>query len=472
MGRRRQGKTRTVNNLTINSIATEGKGLGRDENGKVIFVDYAIPGDVVDAFVYQSKKDVGIGRIDRLIDPSNLRIEPFCEHFYTCGGCRWQHVSYEQQLKFKHQIVQESFSRIAKVNFPTIPSVVGSEKTTYYRNKLEYTFSNNRWLTKEQINSKNQYDKEHALGFHVPKFYDKIVDIQHCYLQEDPSNAIRLAIREYAIKHNLSFFDIRKKEGFLRNLIIRNTTLGEWMVIVVFYQNLPKEINGLMAHIQSQFPEITSLQYVINEKKNEIILDREVFCYHGKDHIIEQLGHTKFKIGPKSFFQTNSQQAEVLYQITAKFAKLTGQEIVYDLFTGTGSIANYLANKAKKVVGIEIVPEAIEDAKENAEINNNKNCFFYAGKVENLFSDELLNEHGKADVIILDPPRAGIHNDVVAQLLKLQVETIVYVSCNPATQARDVAMLDEMYTVSKIQPVDLFPHTFHIENVIQLKKRL
>ena len=470
MGRRRR-KTRTVKNLRIDAIANEGKGRGRDEEGKVIFVDYALPGDVVDAFVYKSKKDVGIGNIDELKKASDLRIEPFCEHFFTCGGCRWQHVSYENQLQFKHKIVTESFERIAKVDFPEIPPVLGSEKTKYYRNKLEYTFSNNRWLTKEQINSGNEYDKEHALGFHVPRFFDKIVDINHCYLQEDPSNAIRLAIRDFAVKHQFEFFDIRKKEGFLRNLIIRNTKLGEWMVIVVFYENQEQNIQSLMNFIQEEFPQINSLNYVVNEKANEIILDQEVVCFAGKDHIIEQLDHVKFKIGPKSFFQTNSYQAEHLYRLTEQFANLTGNEIVYDLFTGTGTIANYIAHKAKKVVGVEIVPEAIEDAHENAQMNNNKNCAFYAGKVEDLFSEELLNKHGKPDVVILDPPRAGIHKNVTEQLLKLGTEKIVYVSCNPATQARDVALLSNQYEISEIQPVDLFPHTFHIENVIQLKKK-
>lgn len=470
MGRRRR-KTRTVENLTIESIANEGKGLARDEDGKVIFVDYAIPGDVVDAFVYKSKKDVGIGTIDNLKQASELRIEPFCDHFFTCGGCRWQHVSYEQQLQFKHKMVAESFERIAKVPIPKIPPVVGSEKTTYYRNKLEYTFSNNRWLTKEQIQSGEEYDKNHALGFHVPRFFDKIVDIQHCYLQEEPSNAMRNSLREFAIEQGYTFFDIRNKTGFLRNVIFRNTKYGQWMVIVVFYENKATQIKAVMEHLKTQFPQINSLQYVVNEKANEIILDQDIICFAGKDHIIEELDGVQFKIGPKSFFQTNSYQAEQLYRLTEQFAELSGKEIVYDLFSGTGTIANYIAPKAKHVVGVEIVPEAIEDAKENAKLNNNSNCTFFAGKVEDLFTDELLQQHGKPDVVILDPPRAGIHKDVVSQLLQLGTETIVYVSCNPATQARDVALLSDLYEVTKIQPVDLFPHTFHIENVIQLKKK-
>lgn len=469
MGRRR--KTRVVKNLTIDAIAPKGKGLGRDDDGKVIFVDYAIPGDVVDAFVYKSKKDVGIANIDEVITPSALRVEPFCEHFGTCGGCRWQHVTYEQQLEFKHHNVKESLDRIAKVPYPTIPPVIGSEKTRYYRNKLEYTFSNNRWLTKEQIDSGKRFDKDHALGFHVPRFFDKIVDINHCYLQDTFSNDIRLAIRDFAIEHDLSFFDLRKQHGLLRNLIIRNTTTDEWMVIVVFYEPNMEQIQQLMDFIANRFPSITSLNYVINEKKNEIILDQEVVNVSGTPFITEQLGHCQFNIGPKSFFQTNTKQAEKLYEVALQFAQLTGQEVVYDLFTGTGTIANYVAHKAKKVVGIEVVPEAIEDAKKNAALNQNDNCYFIAGKVEELFSDELLQQHGKPDVIIVDPPRAGLHQDVVQQLLALETERIVYVSCNPATQARDLSMLAEKYTISDIQPVDLFPQTYHIENVVQLTKK-
>ena len=469
--RRRKSRTRTVESLPITAIAAEGKGLGRDENGKVVFVDYAVPGDVVNTFVYKSKKDVGIGRIDSFVEKSDLRIEPFCSHFGTCGGCRWQHVSYDTQLDFKHTIVREAFERIAKVDFPSIPAVNGSEHTKYYRNKLEYTFSNQRWLTAEQIQSGEEFDKEHALGFHVPNFYNKIVDIDHCYLQAAPSNEIRLAVREFAIDNELSFYDINAQTGLLRNLIIRNTKIGELMVIVVFGYDDQEGINALMEHINQQFPQITSLNYVVNKKQNEIILDLDIVTFKGRDHIIEQLNHCQFKIGPKSFFQTNSYQAEHLYELTEQFAELTGNEVVYDLFTGTGTIANYVAHKAKKVVGVEIIPEAIEDAKVNAQLNNNENCVFFAGKVEDLFSNELLEQHGKPDVVILDPPRAGIHKKVVEQLLALGTPKIVYVSCNPATQARDVALLSEMYEISKIQPVDLFPQTFHVENVIQLTKK-
>lgn len=457
--------------MAINRVVAEGKGLGRDESGKVIFVDQALPGDVVDAFVYKSKKDVGIARIEHLVKASPLRIEPFCAHFSICGGCCWQHATYENQLQFKHQIVKEAFERIAKVPYPEIPKVLGSEKTKDYRNKLEFTFSNNRWLSNEQINSGEEFDKNHALGFHVPRFFDKIVDIEKCYLQDDLSNQIRNQLREFAINHHLSFFDIRNQNGFLRNLIIRNSTLGEWMVIVCFFKNKQSEIDLVMNFLKESFPLITSLNYVVNEKGNDSIHDQDVIVFSGKDHISEQLDHCTFKIGPKSFFQTNTCQAEVLYRQTEDFAELNGNEVVYDLFTGTGSIANYLARKAKKVVGVEIIPEAIEDAKENARLNQNENCVFFSGKVEDLFSNDLLNQNGKPDVVILDPPRAGIHKNVVSQLLTLETKRIVYVSCNPATQARDVSMLSEKYDVTKIQPVDLFPHTYHIENIAQLTLR-
>jgi len=470
MGRRRR-RTRIVEHLPIEKIAAEGKGLGRDENGKIIFVDYALPGDVVNAFVYKTKKDVGIARINGLQEASPLRIEPFCEHFGVCGGCKWQHASYEDQLQFKHSIVKEAFERIGKVAFPDLPPVLGSPKTREYRNKLEFTFSNNQWLTAAQIESGEDFDKEHALGFHVPKFFDKIVDIEHCYLQEEPSNAIRLAVKEFAVAQGYEFFDLRKMEGFLRNLIIRNSSLGELMVILCVFEPRMQQIEEIMKFLHENFPQITSLNYIINEKLNDSIFDQDVICYAGKDHLLEQLNHCKFKIGPKSFFQTNSYQAGNLYDITLEFTELTGNEVVYDLFTGTGSIANYIAKRAKHVVGVELIPEAIEDAKENAILNENDNCAFVAGKVEDLFTPELLKQHGKPDVVILDPPRAGIHKHVVEQLLRLGTERIVYVSCNPATQARDVALLNHEYKITKIQPVDLFPHTHHIENVIQLTKR-
>lgn len=469
MGRRRRTKTRRINNLSIEKIASEGKGLARDEEGKVIFVDYGIPGDVVDAFVYKSKKDVGIARIEKVIQPSALRVEPFCSHFQVCGGCRWQHVSYDTQLEFKHQTIQEAFDRIAKVSMPDIPAVLGGQNSQYYRNKLEYSFSNSRWLTREQIDSGHDYDKEHALGFHVPNFFDKIVDIDHCYLQKEPSNAIRLALREFAIDQDLSFYDHRKKEGFMRNVIVRTSALGEVMVIVVFgYENAALRERTLN-FLRAEFPQITSLNYMINEKLNDSLHDIEAIHYSGKEFLDEKLGHCHFKIGPKSFFQTNTEQAKVLYDVTEEFAELTGKQIVYDLFTGTGTIANYVATKAAQVVGIEIIPEAIVDAEANARLNGNDNCVFFAGKVEDLFSDQLIEEHGAPDVIILDPPRAGIHQNVVDQLIKLKCPTIVYVSCNPATQARDVSLLSDWYEVTKIQPVDLFPQTFHCENVIQLK---
>ncbi len=471
MARRRKSRTREVKSLHIEKIVAEGKGLARDDEGKVIFVDYAIPQDVVDVFVYKSKKDVGIGRIEKLLEASALRIEPFCSHFGSCGGCRWQQVSYETQLSFKHNIVSEAFQRIAKVQIPEIPKVVGAKQERYYRNKLEYSFSNNRWLTAEQIQSGEQFDKHHALGFHVPNYFDKIVDIEHCYLQAEPSNAIKNALRQFAINQEYSFYDLREKKGFLRNLIVRNSSLNEWMVIVVFGAQEPEKIEEVMMFLQTNFQEITSLNYIINEKKNDSIQDQEVIHFSGSPYLMEQLDHCKFQIGPRSFFQTNTKQAEVLYRITDEFAELTGNEVVYDLFTGTGSIANYVARNAKSVVGIELVAEAIEHAKINAKLNNNENCSFFTGKVEELFSTQFIQQNGSPDVIIVDPPRAGLHPDVVRQLNHLSCPRIVYVSCNPSTQARDVSLLQEQYEVTKIQPVDLFPQTFHIENVIQLTRK-
>ncbi len=465
MARKRQ---KQIQNLKIEAIGGEGRGFGRQDDGRIVFVDYAIPGDVVNAFTYKSKRDFALAKIDDLLEPSALRIEPFCEHFYTCGGCRWQHVSYTNQLKFKQDTVEQAFERIGKLDV-VIDPIVAADNTQFYRNKLEFTFSNNRWLTTEQINSGDDFDKEHALGFHVPRFFDKIVDVQTCYLQDERSNGIRNALREFSIGHNLSFYDIRKNEGLLRSLIIRNTSLDEWMVIVCFGAIQKANIELVLDFLRQKFSFITSLNYVINLKQNDSIFDQEVVNYSGNKFIKEQIGDCFFKIGPKSFFQTNSEQCVKLYELTADFAQLTGNELVYDLFTGTGTIANYIAKQAKSVVGIELVPEAIEDARANAELNGNENCHFISGKVEDLFNYYVLAQYGKPDVIILDPPRAGIHKNVVEQLLKLKVSRIVYVSCNAATQARDVALLGDAYNVVKIQPIDLFPHTYHVEAVALLE---
>jgi len=379
-------------------------------------------------------------------------------------------LPYSEQLKFKHQQVIDNLERIAKVELPETDYILGSEKTRYYRNKLEFTFSNNRWLTRDEIDTDKKIENNNALGFHIPRLWDKIVDINHCYLQEEPSNEIRLAFKEYAEKNNLSFFDLRKQEGFLRNLIIRTSTTGDVMVIPVFYYDDQENINTLLQHIADRFPQITSLMYIVNSKSNDSITDQDVVLFSGKDHIIEKMENLHFKIGPKSFYQTNSEQAYNLYAKARDFAGLTGNETVYDLYTGTGTIANFVASKAKKVIGIEYIPEAIEDAKINSEINQIKNTAFFAGDMRDILTPEFMATHGTPDVIITDPPRAGMHKDVVATILQANPQKIVYVSCNPATQARDISLLDGKYRVSKVQPVDMFPHTYHVENIVLLER--
>jgi len=467
MGRR--GRNKVVKDVEIHNIAAEGRGVGHDSNGRVLMVDYAVPGDVVHAFLYKNKKDFGIGNINTLVKPSDMRVPSFCAHFQQCGGCRWQHVSYEDQLKFKQQIVGDAFSRIGKFDFPEIRNIIGSAEQRYYRNKLEFSFSSNRWLSREEIASEKEFDKEHALGFHVPRNFDKIVDVEECFLQDDFSNKIRNKVRQLSLDKKLSFYNIRKNEGLMRNLIVRNSSIGQWMVVVCFGADDNEAIEDLMAALQSEFPEIDSLQYVVNLKGNDTIGDQEVILYSGKDHIVEEINGIKFSIGAKSFFQTNSKQCRVLYDTVVDLAEIKTDHTVYDLFTGTGSIANYIAASAGKVVGIDIVEEAIADAKENAKLNGFSNLHFIAGKVEELFTQQLVKEHGMADVIILDPPRAGIHANVADQLLDLQAKKIVYVSCNPATQARDISLLAEKYKVSVVQPVDMFPHTYHVENVVLLE---
>jgi 23S rRNA (uracil1939-C5)-methyltransferase len=379
-------------------------------------------------------------------------------------------LPYSEQLKFKHQQVVDNLERIAKVELPEIDYILGSGKTRYYRNKLEFTFSNNRWLTRDEINTDKKTGNNNALGFHIPRLWDKIVDINHCYLQKEPSNEIRLAFKEYAEKHNLSFFDLRKQEGFLRNLIIRTSTTGDVMVIPVFYYDDPENINNLLQYIADKFPQITSLMYIVNSKSNDSITDQDVVLFSGEDHIIEKMENLQFKIGPKSFYQTNSEQAYKLYAKARDFAGLTGNETVYDLYTGTGTIANFVASKAKKVIGIEYVPEAIEDAKINSEINQITNTAFFAGDMKDILTPEFMATHGSPDVIITDPPRAGMHKDVIATILQTNPQKIVYVSCNPATQARDISLLDKKYKVTKVQPVDMFPHTYHVENIVLLER--
>ncbi|TPE44521.1 23S rRNA (uracil(1939)-C(5))-methyltransferase RlmD [Pontibacter mangrovi] len=447
-------------------MVAEGKCLARHDN-MVIFVAGVAPGDVVDLRVTRKKKKFYEAEPVHFHELSELRVQPFCEHFGTCGGCKWQHIGYDTQLYFKQKQVKDNLERIGKVPLPEFDPILGSEKTRYYRNKLEYTFSNTSWLTKEQIQSGQEFDRD-ALGFHIPGRFDKILDIKHCYLQPDPSNAIRLEVRKYAKEHDLPFFDIVKQEGYMRNLIIRTANTGETMVIVQVYEDRPEAMQALMEHLAATFPEITSLQYVVNSKGNETFHDLEVVCYKGLPYIHEEMEGIRFRVGPKSFYQTNADQAYELYKKTRELANLTGNELVYDLYTGAGTIANFVAKQALEVIGIEYVPSAIEDAKINSQINDITNTTFYAGDMKDILSDELIERHGRPDVVITDPPRAGMHEDVVQKLLQVHPNRIVYVSCNPATQARDVEWLSEKYEVTRVQPVDMFPQTHHVENIVLL----
>jgi 23S rRNA (uracil1939-C5)-methyltransferase len=458
-----------IENLFIQEIAAEGKCIGRF-NEKVIFVENVAPHDIADVKIIKNKKNYAYGVPIRFEKYSELREKPFCEHFGVCGGCKWQHINYTTQLESKAKEVKDNLERIGKIKLPEIKPILGSEKTTFYRNKLEYTFSNKRWLTTEEI-ALNETVERNALGFHIPGRFDKILDLKNCYLQPEPSNSIRLAVNEYAHENKLSFFDLREQVGLLRNLIIRTANTGEVMVIVQFFTNEEENIMALMQYLKNKFPEISSLMYIINTKKNETYFDQDIILFSGKDHIIENMEGLSFKVGPKSFFQTNSSQAYELYKIVRDFAKLKGNELVYDLYTGTGTIANFIARNAAKVIGVEFIPMAIEDARINSQINNITNTEFHAGDMKDILTEEFVNQQGRPDVIIVDPPRAGMHEDVTRMLLHISPEKIVYVSCNPATQARDLAILDSQYEVKEVQPVDMFPHTHHVENVVLLVKR-
>ncbi len=476
MGRRIRKRIPIMENVTVLDAVAEGKTLAKVDD-LVIFLNNAVPGDVVDIQVYKKKRNYVEGKAIKFHKYSEKRVEPFCEHFGTCGGCKWQFLSYEDQLGYKAKQVKDNLERLAKIELPEFEPILGAPKTTYYRNKLEYTFSNKRWFTEEEIAKEEDLDQD-GLGFHVPGRFDKVLDINHCYLQADPSNQIRLAVGAYAKKHGLTFFDIRDQHGLLRNLIIRTSSTGEVMVIVVFFQEEEENRIGLMQHLADEFPQITSLLYVINGKANDTIFDQDVITFKGNDHMLEAMTDfqnpskkIQFKVGPKSFYQTNSEQAENLYQITAKFAKIQADQTVYDLYTGTGTIANYVAKSAKKVVGVEYVPEAIEDAKHNSELNGITNTSFYAGDMKDVLTADFVAKNGKADVIITDPPRAGMHPSVIERMLEMNPERIVYVSCNPATQARDLQALDVKYKVLKVQAVDMFPHTHHIENVVLLERK-
>jgi 23S rRNA (uracil1939-C5)-methyltransferase len=459
-----------LHNVVMENYAAEGKSLARVD-GKVIFVENTIPGDEVDVLLQKNKKDWGEGIALHFHNYSNLRVEPFCQHFGVCGGCQWQMLPYQQQLQYKQQQVTDNLKRIGKVALPEIMPIVGAEETTRYRNKMEYTFANKRFLLPEELNNPNISTEENVAGFHARGFFDKVVPIFECHLQSEPTNFIRLAIWDYAKEHGLTHYDIRQHTGFLRNLQIRLATTGELMVNIVFaYEDKSKRI-GLLKFIEEKFPEITTLLYTINSKKNDSLFDQEPKVYKGKGYIIEKLEDFEFKISPKSFFQTNTKQGEKLYKITREFAELTGAETVYDLYCGTGSIGIFVSKQAKKIVGVEVVEDAINDAKENAQINSLSHAEFFTGDVIDICDDAFFEQHGKPDVIITDPPRAGMHEKLVTKLLDIAAPLIVYVSCNPATQARDLSLLNEKYEVTKIQPVDMFPHTLHIENIVQLKLR-
>ncbi|QMU31563.1 23S rRNA (uracil(1939)-C(5))-methyltransferase RlmD [Adhaeribacter radiodurans] len=448
-------------------MVAEGNCLARYEN-RVVFVKGVAPGDVVDMRITKQKKSFWEGTPIRFVSYSDLRVEPFCEHFGVCGGCKWQHISYETQLYYKQKQVKDNLERIGKIALPPIDPIKGSAKTTYYRNKLEYTFSDNGWLTTEQIKSGNEFERE-ALGFHIPGRFDKILDIKHCYLQTDPSNGIRLSVRKYAKDHQLEFNNLYKIDGFLRNLIIRTANTGDLMVILQVYHNDQEKITALLDFLHQSFPQITSLQYVVNNKGNETFHDLDVICYKGEPYIHEEMEGLRFRVGPKSFYQTNSEQAYELYRLTREMADLTGTELVYDLYTGAGTIANFVARHCREVVGVEYVPSAIDDAILNSQINEITNTKFFAGDLKDVLTPEFVAQHGTPDVIITDPPRAGMHPDVVARLLEINPKKIVYVSCNPATQARDLELLSEKYTVTRVQPVDMFPQTHHVENIVSLQ---
>ncbi|GHU62429.1 23S rRNA (uracil-5-)-methyltransferase RumA [Bacteroidia bacterium] len=456
--------------VTITGIAAEGKAVAK-YNDLVIFIPFVVPGDVVDIQLTRKKNSYAEGKAVFFHEYSTQRTEAFCEHYGVCGGCKWQILPYSEQIRYKQQQVTDNLTRIGKIELPEILPILGSEKTKFYRNKLEFTFSNKRWMTETEIKSGVTFDNMNALGFHIPGMFDKVLDINKCWLQDDISNQIRNEIKDFALKNNYTFFDLRNQNGLMRNIIIRTSTTGEVMLIVVFYEDEKSLREVLLNHLAEKFPQITSLLYIINAKANDTITDREVFTFKGKDHIFEEMEGLKFKIGPKSFYQTNSEQAYNLYKIARDFAGLTGSELVYDLYTGTGTIANFVAKSTRQVIGIEYVPEAIEDACINSEINGIKNTLFFAGDMKDILNTAFIEEYGRPDVIITDPPRAGMHDDVIDTILFAEPKRIVYVSCNPATQARDLSLLDTKYKVTKVQPVDMFPHTHHVENIVLLERK-
>lgn len=467
---RKKKELPVIESLEILSVGAEGKAVARHDD-LVVFVPYAAPGDVADVKIDRKKHSYAEGHIERMVKPSPLRVEPFCEHFGVCGGCRWQHLPYQEQLKAKQQQVEDALHRIAKVEMPEITPILGSEQTVAYRNKMEYTFSNKKWLTWEQMRSGEEFADRDAAGFHIPGAFDKVLDINRCHLQDDLGNRLRLHVKQYAREHGLSFFDLRAQTGLLRTMMIRIVSTGEVMVVLSFGEDNPGQIKGVLDDLRTSFPEITSLMYVVNTKANDTIADLDIQLHSGRAYIEEEMEGLRFRIGPKSFYQTNSHQAYNLYKVAREYAGLTGEELVYDLYTGTGTIANFVAPQARKVIGIEYVEDAIRDAKLNAEVNRLANTDFYAGDMKDVLTDDFVAAHGHPDVMIVDPPRAGMHADVVNVILNAEPSRIVYVSCNPATQARDIALLDAKYRVTAIRPVDMFPHTHHVENVVRLDLR-
>ena len=462
-----------LENITIEDVAAEGKCIARVDD-MVVFVPFVVPGDVVDLQIRKKKHHYCEAEAVRFVKLSDVRQEPMCEHFGVCGGCKWQNLPYEEQLRAKQKQVFDQLSRIGKIALPEFRPIMGSVKTREYRNKLEFGCSNKRWLTREEVQSGAAFDTMNAIGFHITGAFDKILPIERCHLMDDLHNRIRNAIRDYALESGMTFFDLREQHGLLRDIVVRNSNTGEWMVLIQFHfeeEGDQARAEGLLQHLVDSFPEISTLLYVDNQKCNDTFGDLPVHTFKGPGYIFEQMENLRFKVGPKSFYQTNTEQAYHLYSVAREFAQLTGEELVYDLYTGTGTIANFVARSAREVIGIEYVPEAIEDAKVNSEVNHIGNTRFYAGDMKDILNDAFIAEHGRPDVIITDPPRAGMHPDVVDTILRAQPQRIVYVSCNPATQARDLALLDKDYRVEAVQPVDMFPHTPHVENVVLLERR-
>lgn len=469
---RKKTKRVVFENVTVTDAAAKGKTIGKAPDGRVIFLNNTVPGDVVDVQTTKKRKAYFEGTAINFHSLSDKRVDPVCQHFNVCGGCKWQDMGYEHQLFYKQKEVENNLKRIGHLDLPELTPILGSEQQYFYRNKMEFSFSDSRWLTLEEVKSDNQIEDRNALGFHIPGMWDKILDIKKCHLQKDPSNAIRLETKKFATENGLTFFNPRNQYGLLRTLMIRTSSIGEIMILVQFFEDDKEKRELLLNHLSTTFPEITSLLYVINPKQNDTIYDQEIICFSGRDHIFEEMEGLKFKINAKSFYQTNSEQAYELYKITRNFADLKGDELVYDLYTGTGTIAQFVSKKAKKVIGIESVPEAILDAKANAERNEIENVDFFVGDMKNVFNEQFIAQNGVPDVIITDPPRDGMHKDVVQQILNIAPKKVVYVSCNSATQARDLELMKEMYNITKVQPVDMFPQTHHVENVVLLEKKV